>query len=161
MSISSTEPVYTPVASALGSTTPATTTVDRPDQFGQDTFLKLLVAQLRYQDPMNPAEGTEFLSQTAQFTSVEKLSSLADMQSELLAAQRLLGGSNLVGRSVTFQGESGDDITGVVTAARFGTDGTVLRVADKDVPLSSVKEVGAPPASAAAAPPAAASTPQA
>ena len=39
----------------------------------QDTFLKLLVAQLKYQDPSNPADSTQFLAQTAQFTQVEKL----------------------------------------------------------------------------------------
>ena len=36
-------------------------------------FLNLLVAQLRYQDPMNPADSGEFLAQSAQFTSLEKM----------------------------------------------------------------------------------------
>jgi flagellar basal-body rod modification protein FlgD len=116
------------------------------DQFGQDTFLKLLVAQLRYQDPMNPAEGTEFMSQTAQFTSLEKLTAVADLQGELLAAQRLLGASNMVGRTVSFLDENGSGVNGVVTAARIGTDGPVLRVGDKDVPMASVTEVSATPA---------------
>ncbi len=113
----------------------------RGDQFGQDTFLKLLVAQLRYQDPTNPQDGSEFLAQTAQFTSVEKLSELADLQTQLLSAQRVLGASGMVGRTVTYPGQDGLDATGVVTAARLGADGPVLRVDDKDVPLASVKEV--------------------
>jgi flagellar basal-body rod modification protein FlgD len=136
---------YTPVSSAVP--TPASGVVPQAkDQMGQDTFLQLLVAQLRYQDPMNPAEGSEFMAQTAQFTSLEKLTAVADLQGELLAAQRLLGGANMVGRTVTYAGVDGLDVSGVVTSARFGTDGTVLRVADRDVPLSSVKEVGASPA---------------
>lgn len=40
---------------------------------GKDEFLKLLVAQLRHQDPLNPADGQEFAAQLAQFTSVEQL----------------------------------------------------------------------------------------
>ncbi len=121
--------------------TPSTSVPGRGDQFGQDTFLKLLVAQLRYQDPTNPQDGSEFLAQTAQFTSVEKLSQLADLQTQLLSAQRVFGASGMVGRTVTYPGPDGLDATGVVTAARLGADGPVLRVDDMDVPLTSVKEV--------------------
>ncbi len=128
-------------AAAAAAAKAAAAVPKRPDQFGQETFLKLLVAQLRYQDPMNPQNGAEFLSQTAQFTQLEKLSDLAKMQTELLSAQRLLGASNLVGRTVTYPGTDGNDATGVVTAARLGIDGPVLRVNDRDVPLASVREV--------------------
>jgi flagellar basal-body rod modification protein FlgD len=136
---------YTPVSTAV----PANGSSQLPEaknEMGQDAFLKLLVAQLRYQDPMNPADGTAFMAQTAQFTSLEKLTDVADLQKELLGASRLLGASNMVGRTVTYPGADGSDVTGVVTAAKIGTDGPVLRVADKDVPLSSVTEVSATPA---------------
>ena len=39
----------------------------------KETFLKLLVAQIRNQDPLNPADGTEFLTQLAQFSQLEQL----------------------------------------------------------------------------------------
>ena len=119
----------------------AAATAQKPDQFGQDTFLKLLVAQLRYQDPMNPQDSAEFMSQTAQFTQLEKISEMAKMQTELLAAQRLLGASSLVGRTVAYPGPDGVEVTGVVNATRLSADGPVLRVADRDVPLASVTEV--------------------
>jgi flagellar basal-body rod modification protein FlgD len=38
----------------------------------QDVFMKLLVAQLKYQNPMNPADGVEFMSQLTQFTQLEQ-----------------------------------------------------------------------------------------
>ena len=129
-------------AAAAAATSATSTTAKLPaDQFGQETFLKLLVAQLRYQDPMNPQNGAEFLSQTAQFTQLEKLSELSKMQTELVSAQRLIGASNLVGRTVTYPGPDGLDATGVVTAARLSADGPVLRVDDRDVPLATVREV--------------------
>jgi flagellar basal-body rod modification protein FlgD len=43
------------------------------DQLGKDTFLKLLVAQIRNQDPMNPADGLQFVTQLAQFSELEQL----------------------------------------------------------------------------------------
>ena len=46
------------------------------DILGKDTFLKLLVTQLRYQNPMNPMSNEEFLSQSAQFSALEEMRSL-------------------------------------------------------------------------------------
>lgn len=43
------------------------------DQLGKETFLKLLVAQIKNQDPLNPADGVEFLTQLAQFSELEQL----------------------------------------------------------------------------------------
>ncbi len=107
----------------------------------QDTFLKLLVAQLKYQDPSNPADSTQFLAQTAQFTQVEKLGAIAETQQNMLNAQMMLGASSLVGRTVTYVGPDGADVTGVVTSAKLGGSDPTLRVGDTDVQLSKVKEV--------------------
>lgn len=104
----------------------------------QDTFLKLLVAQLKYQDPSKPADSTAFLSQTAQFTQVEKLGEIADM----LSAQQLIGASALVGRTVTYQDAAGATLTGVVSKTKLNGDSEpTLVVGNTDVPLSKVTEV--------------------
>jgi len=49
---------------------------ERTDGLGRDTFLKLLVTQLQHQDPTKPRDDAEFLAQLAQFSSLEKLSSI-------------------------------------------------------------------------------------
>jgi flagellar basal-body rod modification protein FlgD len=103
----------------------------------QDTFLKLLVAQMKYQDPSKPADSTQFLAQTAQFTQVEKLGEIADM----LSAQQLIGASSLVGRTITYLGADGAEVKGVVTAAKLGGSEPTLKVGDTDVQLSTVTEV--------------------
>ena len=104
----------------------------------QDTFLKLLVAQLKYQDPSNPADSTAFLAQTAQFTQVEKLGQIADM----MQAQQLIGASALVGRTVSYKDADGATQTGVVTKTKLNGDSEpTLVVGDMDVQLSKVTEV--------------------
>ena len=104
----------------------------------QDTFLKLLVAQLKYQDPSNPTDSSQFLAQTAQFTQVEKLGQIADM----MQAQQLIGASALVGRTVTYQDANGITQTGLVTKTKLNGDSEpTLVVGNTDVQLSKVTEV--------------------
>ena len=107
----------------------------------QDTFMKLLVAQLKYQDPSNPADSTQFLAQTAQFTQVEKLGQIADM----LQSQQLIGASALVGAQVTYQDANGMTQTGIVSKTKLNGDSEpTLVVGYTDVPLSRVTEVQHP-----------------
>ncbi|MEU4213865.1 flagellar hook capping FlgD N-terminal domain-containing protein [Actinoplanes sp. NPDC026623] len=135
-------------------TSKTTTDVGSKSVADQDTFLKLLVAQLKYQDPSNPADSTQFLAQTAQFTQVEKLGQIADM----LQAQQLIGASALVGKPVTFQDANGNTHTGIVAKTKLnGGSEPTLVVGNMDVPLSRVTEVlhpalAAPPAAPPAAP---------
>lgn len=114
----------------------------RPHELGKDAFLQLLVAQLKYQDPLSPTKGAEFMAQTAQFTMVEKLDQLAKTNDNLLTGQRDLAGASLLDRTVTYlDSETGEDVTGVVTSVQFGGGEVVLKVGDTEVPLASVKEV--------------------
>ncbi len=123
-------------------------------QLDPEAFLKLLVAQLRYQDPGNPVDSSQFMGQTAQFTMVEKLNAIEADQRDLLTAQLLLGASSLVGRTVAYRdpaagadgaqtddAQAGEVTTGVVTSATIAGSDPTLRVGDTDVPLSWVTEV--------------------
>jgi hypothetical protein len=74
-----------------------------PDNnFDQDTFLKLLVAQMKYQNPMSPKDGSEFLSQTAQFTQLETLQKIEKSQTALAQSTQMLAAASMVGRPVTY-----------------------------------------------------------
>lgn len=133
----------TPALGPLGSLTATATAAPtaRPDAMGKDTFLKLLVAQLKYQNPMSPADGTEFMAQTAQFSVVEKLDALAQTNAELLSANRALSASSLIGRSVLYEDAKGVEVTATVTGVRFEQSGPVLITGDTEVSLAGVKEV--------------------
>ena len=128
-----------PITSLLTPQAPA----ERPEQFGKDTFLKLLVAQLRFQDPTSPTDGAEFLAQTAQFTVVEKLEELAKSNAELVAAERLTTATSLIGKHVSYTNSEGTEATGVVTATRVGPLGPTLQVGGDEIQLSAVSAVSA------------------
>ena len=100
----------------------AATTVERKDQGRQkDMFLKLLVAQMRYQDPANPASSSEFMAQTATFSQVEKLEQLAKQNASMLALQRSSSAGAMVGQTVSYTDSDGGTKTGTVSAVRLGS----------------------------------------
>ena len=113
----------------------------------KDLFLKLLVAQLKFQDPSRPTDTSQFLSQTAQFTMVEKMEEAAKQQQQLITAQLMTSATSMLGKTVTYTGSDGKEATGLVTATTIGSD-PHLKVGNTDVALSSVKEVTNPPAAA-------------
>jgi flagellar basal-body rod modification protein FlgD len=104
---------------------------------GSDDFLKLLVAQLKYQDPSNPADSSAFLTQTAQLTQVDALAGIAAQQAQMLTATLSSQAGGLVGRTVDYLDADGTRLTGQVRSATFGATPT-LRIDDLDVPLSRV-----------------------
>ncbi len=129
-------------------------------ELGSDAFLKLLVAQLRYQNPLEPADGTQFLQQTAQFSTVESLQTISEIQQRLMGLQQIGLALDVVGKDVTALDADGNQITGSVDAVRFVADGPILTVAGIEVALSEVLSVEAPdaPPAAPAAPDADSST---
>jgi flagellar basal-body rod modification protein FlgD len=132
-----------PVATLLTPPTPVAGTVAKTpsEQMGKDTFLKLLVAQLKYQNPLEPTDSAQFMAQTAQFTVVEKLDALTKTNAELLSTNRALGASSLLGQSVVSAGPDGADVVAEVTGVRFDVAGPVLLTGDTEVSLAAVKEV--------------------
>jgi flagellar basal-body rod modification protein FlgD len=122
---------------------PPTTTsaADSLGSLGPDAFLKLLVAQLKYQNPMEPSDGTQLLQQTAQFTQVETLQSLADSQEQLMNVTQFSLAVGLSGKQVTAYDAGGNKVSGQVDGIRFASSGPELQIDQNWVPLGNVLEV--------------------
>jgi flagellar basal-body rod modification protein FlgD len=111
------------------------------DQLGKDTFLKLLVAQLKYQNPLSPTDPSQFMAQTAQFTMVETLQKISAESSRQRAVTESMTATNLLGRQITYLDDNGLEHTGTVTGTSFGTAGATLHVGTDRVPLDHVAGV--------------------
>jgi flagellar basal-body rod modification protein FlgD len=124
-------------------TNTATTSVARDDQMDQNTFLKLLVAQMKYQDPSNPTDPSQFMAQTAQFTQVQKLDQIATQNASLLTLQRSMSAGNLVGHKVSYTDDSGQTQTGSVSSVVLGDDTTdpTATIGGTAVPMGRITEV--------------------
>lgn len=112
-----------------------------PNTIDKDMFLKLLVAQLKYQDPNNATDPSEFLSQTAQFTTVEKLNALEALSQKVYDGSRQQTATAMLGRTVTYTDVSGTTRTGVVTGVSVGAETPNLTVGGTKVSLDTVTAV--------------------
>ena len=84
----------------------ASKTTSKTKTLGQSDFLSLLVAQLKYQDPLNPSDPTEFTSQLAQYSQLEQLFNLNDSMTQLSTAQNnseRLSALSLIGQDVVVE----------------------------------------------------------
>jgi flagellar basal-body rod modification protein FlgD len=134
----------TPATSSVATNT-ATTSVDRGDQMGGDTFLKLLVAEMKYQDPSSPMSTSDMMAQTATLTQTQSLQQIATQNTQLLSMQRSLSAAALVGRDVTYTATDGSSTTGMVTAVSIDTtkNTSTAQIGGTSVDVGRITQVGA------------------
>lgn len=119
------------LSSSSGSTA-ASKAVAASNTLGKEAFLTLLIAQLQNQDPLNPADSTEFTSQLAQFSSLEQLSNinknietLQEYQSSGNNAQAVA----FIGKEVVFKGNALEVKSGLAPACEFELSAAAKNVA--------------------------------
>lgn len=122
-------------SSTTTSTTSSSSTLDK------EAFLKLLVTQMQNQDPMNPMDDTQYVTQLAQFTSLEQTQT-ANRRAESTQAY------SMIGKIISYQDSStGDVTTGQVNSVVFNNDTAMLSVNNDTVSLDDVTQVYSDPSS--------------
>ncbi|MBI5833076.1 MAG: flagellar hook assembly protein FlgD [Armatimonadetes bacterium] len=105
-----------------------------------DTFLQLLVAQLRYQDPMSGMDQQAFMQQLSTMSSMQQQQSINANLSDMVKQNQVTQATGMIGRTV--KGTVDDkEIEGKVTAVTISSDKVMLKVGTDSVPYSSVYEV--------------------
>lgn len=95
------------------------------DVLGKDDFLRILITQLQHQDPIAPVEDKEFISQMAQFSSLEQITNLSNQFSRL--SETLSAGQSLqlLGREVAIN-DNGAVVQGIVDSVTIGGEAQVV-----------------------------------
>jgi len=121
--------------------TSQTTTADERMGISRDAFMQLLLAQMRYQDPLSPMEDRDFIAQLAQLNTLEQLEQLNESLATFMGQQSLLRGAELIGKTIRGTTAQGEYVEGIVVAVRASGADVVVSLGDKDVPLKDVTQV--------------------
>lgn len=103
---------------------------------GKEAFLKLLVTQLKYQDPMHPKDDSAFVAQLAQFSSLEQMQQIS-------VTDRLGFAASLLGKTVSATDAAGKAIKAIVSSVVMQSGQPVLSLSNgQTIGLESVQALG-------------------
>ena len=97
------------------------------NSLGIQDFMKILLTQLNYQDPMKPMDNQQFMAQMAQFTTLQQTQQLNANIEKLVANQAALQSVGLIGKTVSIAQNSGS-LSGVVTSLNLTGDTPSLSI---------------------------------
>ncbi|MFH5880049.1 flagellar hook assembly protein FlgD [Arthrobacter sp. NA-172] len=137
-----------PIAASSG--VQSGTTVPKPAQtLDSNTFMKLLVTQLKSQDPSAPMDTNQMMSQTVQLSMMEKMTELTSGSKESFSLQMRTAAAQIIGHNVSYALADGTKGSGVASSVSFSGSVPAVVIGGVNVPLDSVSgitDAAAPPA---------------
>jgi flagellar basal-body rod modification protein FlgD len=128
--------------SAVGAAASGNSVSGRQVQLDRDAFLKMLIVQLKNQDPLEPMEDREFIAQLAQFSALEQMQQMNKSLYEFLRASSIFQAVSLIGRVVTGRDcKTGENVSGKVESVLFEEGSPLLKVGEHSVRLEYVTKV--------------------
>jgi flagellar basal-body rod modification protein FlgD len=135
-----------PTATSPTTTPKAGETAEKVASLGKDDFLKLLVAQLQHQDPMQPMDNAEYMGQLAQFSTLEQITNFGEEMKRVRASTQVDQAVSLIGKEVGYTLADGTAATGVVESVAIEDGEISLKIGGADVNPAAITSVrpGAP-----------------
>lgn len=113
--------------SPVGGATSTPYAASAPQTVDYQAFLKLLVTQMKNQDPTSPMDSTDYVAQLATFSQVEQSVQMSNKLDQILQASTFAQAGDLIGREI----ESADgEIKGIIQSVRLYSDGIMARLQD-------------------------------
>jgi flagellar basal-body rod modification protein FlgD len=123
----------TDISAVSSSATGTTVLGTKAASYSDNTFLKLLTAQLQNQTPLEPVDNESFMNQMASYSSMQQqqdlntnMLALLDYQGLLARMQGLSQGSALLGKEVTYDDANGREVTSIVESVYVAEEGEVM-----------------------------------
>jgi len=111
------------------------------DNLGENDFLKLMMDQLQNQDPLNPSDPTQYMSELASFSSLEQETQIAQSTASASTQQASSSALGLLGHTVSYKDADGVTQTGAVSKVDFTSSGPMLTIGtNAGVSLGSILE---------------------
>ncbi len=132
------------------------TTAVPKDILGKDDFLKLLITELKYQDPLEPMKDKEFISQMATFSSLEQMQNLntgfqklaTNITDNLIPTLLMQQSSYLIGHQVKYLEEAGNEqgqiLEGIVSSVVFKNGTPYCVINNNEIALNNLTQIGWP-----------------
>ncbi len=111
------------------------------NSLGEADFMKLLITQLKSQDPTKPLDDKEFIGQMAQFTSLKQMNELTDNIKNLTKEFSFTKAVGLVNKTVSWTDDNGKSGSGIVQSIKVKNGDTFINIDGNDIMLNQVQEV--------------------
>ncbi|WP_426420145.1 flagellar hook assembly protein FlgD [Bradyrhizobium genosp. A] len=123
-------PSATDTTGTNSTNSPSSTNSTSKNTVDYNTFLQLLIAEMKNQDPTNPMDTSQYMSQFAQLSSVEQAMQTNTKLDSLLSSQALSQADGLIGKNVSFTDSTGATFTGKVASISINSNGSVATLDD-------------------------------
>jgi len=119
----------------------SSSTKDRFEDLGVEDFLRLMVAQLQNQDPLNPSDNQDMLNQLNAMRQIVSSDKLANSMEAIMLGQSVATASNLLGKTVKGTNQLGEETTGTVDRVVFESGTPKVYVGLYALQLDSITEI--------------------
>lgn len=109
-----------------------------------EDFLNMLVVQLQNQDPTEPTDNEQILTQVSQLRDLQASSDLSDALQQMVSGSELANAAGLIGGRIIGRNANGDQVDGIATSARLVNGSAVLKVNGEDISVSDIDSVSTP-----------------